>query len=186
MMLYKPSHPHSLLQDDQLFLLQRFPQDKWRMLPSFSGAAGWLGMHDSLRFGQGMLDHLGRQYLEQKLDWETFRQRLLHEAYLHYGHLDGHHRLEDDEHFPKMRLQQPKLASGFDLLENDHHQIAERLSEVDRDLLRLRQTQLQPSQQKWVDQLIDNIKQSGELLYRHLADEEDLVIPLLALQSETE
>ena len=124
--------------------------------------------------------------MDQKLDWETFQQHLLHEAYLHYGHLDGHHRLEDAEHFPKMRLQQPKLAAGFDLLENDHQQIAERLSEVNRDLLRLRQTPVPQTQQKWVEQLINNIKQSGELLYRHLADEEDLVIPLLALQPETE
>ena len=86
--VYQPTHPDSLLQADWLTLHEHMPPAKWGSLPSFSGAAIWLGMHHSLRKGQNELDYLNRQMLEQQLDWSDYKQRVLQAAWMHHGHLE--------------------------------------------------------------------------------------------------
>ena len=86
--LYQPTHPDSLLQADWLALHEHMPPAKWGSLPSFSGAAIWLGMHHSLRKGQNELDYQNRQMLEQQLDWSDYKQRVLQAAWMHHGHLE--------------------------------------------------------------------------------------------------
>ena len=115
--LFKPTHIHSKLDGSWLYLHEQMPPQKWAALPSFGTAATWLGMHHSLRRGQGELDYLSREYQQGRLRWPDYRSRLLHTAELHYGHLHGHHRLEDTHHFPQMRKLEPKLARGFDVLD---------------------------------------------------------------------
>ena len=110
-----------------------------------------------------------------------WRHNGLQAAYLHYGHLDGHHHLEDDADFPRLRALEPKLNTGFDLLERDHVHVAEQMSTI-QNLL----TQLQHvghATPALAEQLQTAMHANGELLYRHLADEEDLVIPILALHA---
>ncbi|MDO5288883.1 MAG: hemerythrin domain-containing protein [Pseudomonadota bacterium] len=180
---FRPAHPHSRLQDDWLYLHAQMPPAKWRALPSFGAAAAWLGMHDSLRRGQGRLEHLGRAYLNQRLDWPDYRRDMLCEADLHYSHLRGHHRNEDTEAFPRMRQQEPRLARGFDLLENDHQQLEQHLHAVDGWLAGLQGRAALTPDPALAEQLHTAVQTAGALLYRHLMDEEDLVIPLLALHS---
>lgn len=128
--VFTPSHPDSQLSADWLFLHAQMPPAKWPALPSFGAAASWLGMHDSLRKGQGELEHLSRDYLAQRLDWPDYRQRLLHLSGLHFDHLDGHHRNEDEHAFPHLRQLQPRLARGFDLLDADHRHIAGQIENI--------------------------------------------------------
>ena len=178
---FTPTHAASKLKPEWLYLHAHMPPEKWASLPSFGGAASWLGMYHSLRKGQNELDYLNRQFLNQHLDADAYRQRLLQAAYLHYGHLDGHHHLEDDADFPRLRTLEPKLNKGFDLLERDHVHVAEQMSTI-QNLL----TQLQHvghATPALAEQLQTAMHANGELLYRHLADEEDLVIPILALHA---
>lgn len=91
-MNFTPTHIHSKLDSDLLYLHEQMPPSKWYALPSFGSAASWLGMHHSLRRGQGELDYLNREFLNQRLEWEEYRNRVLKASELHYGHLHGHHR----------------------------------------------------------------------------------------------
>ena len=177
-----PTHPNSQLQHDWLYLHEQMPPEKWPLLPSFGSAASWLGMHQSLRKGQNQLDYLNRQYLQQQLDWQEYQNQLLQAAFLHYGHLHGHHLLEDHEDFPRLRQWQPKLARGFDLLESDHAQMDQSMQQIDSWLKQLKHTPA--AKIDLVEQLQQAMQQNGQHLYRHLADEEDLVIPILALQAQ--
>ena len=106
---------------------------------------------------------------------------MLQAAYLHYGHLDGHHHLEDDADFPRLRALEPKLNTGFDLLERDHTHVAEQMSVIQGLLLQLQRANT--ATPALAEQLQAAMHTNGELLYRHLADEEDLVIPVLALNA---
>lgn len=178
---FTPSHPHSKLQSDWLYLHADMPPAKWAALPSFGTAATWLGMHHSLRHGQGALEHLGREFLNQRLGWADYRPQLLAVADAHYSHLHGHHGLEDRHYFPRLRQQEPRLQAGFDLLDSDHATIAQQLQGIHTLLARLQQ-QGAPEQPDpaLAEQLHRAIDESGQWLYRHLMDEEDLVIPILA------
>ncbi len=179
--VFTPTHLESKLQSDWLYLHETLPPAKWGALPSFGAAASWLGMHHSLRRGQGELDYLNREYLNRRLEWEAYRSRLLKAAELHYGHLHGHHRVEDVHYFPKFRRLEPKLAQGFDVLDRDHEHINRQLHTIEPLLATL--TRRETADPALAEQLAAAIESGGEWLYRHLADEEDLVIPILALHA---
>lgn len=179
---FAPTHTHSKLQSDWLYLHEQMPPQKWYHLPSFGTASTWLGMHQSLCRGQGEIEQLNQTFAGGKLEWADYRETLLRLSYVHYGHLEGHHRLEDVRYFPKFRKLEPKLAQGFDILDNDHHHIDEQLHDIQTLLRQLRQSQT--ADPKLAEQLLTHIGQSGEWLYRHLMDEEDLVIPILAIQEQ--
>ena len=70
--LFKPTHIHSKLDGSWLYLHEQMPPQKWAALPSFGTAATWLGMHHSLRRGQGELDYLSREYQQGRLRWPDF------------------------------------------------------------------------------------------------------------------
>ncbi|WP_373747458.1 hemerythrin domain-containing protein [Neisseria dentiae] len=177
--VFKPTHTDSKLQSGWLYLHEQMPPAKWYALPSFGSAASWLGMHHSLRRGQGELDHLNREYQNHRLEWSDYRTRLLAAAELHYGHLHGHHRVEDAHYFPKFRRLEPKLAQGFDVLDSDHAHISRLLHETEALLSQLKnRPEADPA---LAEKLAASVAEGGEWLYRHLADEEDLVIPVLAL-----
>ena len=180
-MTFTPTHIHSKLDSDLLYLHEQMPPSKWYALPSFGSAASWLGMHHSLRRGQGELDYLNREFLNQRLEWDEYRNRVLKASELHYGHLHGHHRVEDAHYFPKFRQYEPKLARGFDVLDNDHQHIEQQLHQIETLLATLKQAETTPNH-ALAEQLAQAIETGGEWLYRHLTDEEDLVIPILALR----
>lgn len=179
---FKPTHVDSKLQSDWLYLHEQMPPEKWYHLPSFCTASTWLGMHQSLRRGQGEIEHLNQEYQNGAIEWQDYRHQLLHSASTHYGHLHGHHSVEDHHYFPKLRRREPKLDKGFDVLDSDHHQIEQQLKQIETLFEQLRQQQ--NNDPKLAEQLYQTIKTSGEWLYRHLTDEEDLVIPILAIQEQ--
>lgn len=181
---FAPSHPDSRLAADWLFLHAQVPPAKWPALPSFGAAASWLGMHASLRKGQGELEQLSRDYLAQRLDWRDYRQRLLQVAALHYSHLHGHHRNEDVHAFPRLRQLQPRLARGFELLDADHGHIEQQIRRIQDLLADLRQRPDNAPDAALAARLDDALRDGSRWLYLHLMDEEDLVIPVLALESE--
>ncbi len=179
---FKPTHIHSKLQSDWLYLHEQMPPEKWYHLPSFCTASTWLGMHQSLRRGQGEIEQLNQDYQNGVLEWSDYRYQLLGYARSHYGHLHGHHGIEDHHYFPKLRRREPKLDKGFDVLDSDHHQIEQQLQHIEALLAQLNNQEV--NDPKLAEQLYLAIKTSGEWLYRHLTDEEDLVIPILALSEQ--
>ncbi len=167
---------------DLLVLRERMPRDAWGTLPRGSLPSTWLSMHDSLRDGQQMLERLATHWQLKLIDAATFRDRALPMLRQHLGHLHGHHRLEDTHYFPQFRTIEPRLAKGFDLLESDHAELHTAIDALE-DLTR-RLASLDPQGDEanaLAQQLAEALHRLGPAMRQHLLDEEDLVIPLLAI-----
>lgn len=67
------------------------------------------------------------------------------------------------------------------MLDNDHQHIEQQLHQIETLLATLKQAETTPNR-ALAEQLAQAIETGGEWLYRHLTDEEDLVIPILALR----
>ena len=171
------------LTDDLRYLLIELPRERWANEAAHGTAGVWLSMHDSLRRGQSQLEALARRWQDKTVDWVGFRKQALPLLDAHLGHLHGHHRLEDQHYFPAMRRAEPRLTRGFDLLAADH----ERIDAAVRDLQQLRAQLAHVSPAEAVawqcaHDMARALPVCGTLLAQHLGDEEDLVIPLLALR----
>ena len=101
--------------------------------------------------------------------------------------LEGHHQIEDHQFFPLFGAAEPRLATGFDVLERDHEVIHQSMDEAraaanaflvadlaDRDL---------PHEVRRPLRRRGGCAACAALL-RHLDDEEDLIIPLILERSE--
>lgn len=168
-------------------LLERLPRERWPYDAADGLAGTWLAMHESLRRGQRDLESLARRWLAKEIDWLSFRKQALPLFDAHLGHLHGHHRLEDQHYFPAFRRAEPRLAAGFDLLDADHQSInasVQRLHGLQQQLANANPAQAEA----WecAHAIARELPLCGALMMQHLADEEDLVIPLLALQRQAQ
>ncbi|MFV0680862.1 hemerythrin domain-containing protein [Ottowia sp.] len=176
------NHAPSRLTPDLLYLLERLPRARWQAEAAHGTAGVWLSMHESLRQGQSRLQVLSQQWLDKKVDWMGFRQQTLPLLDAHLGHLHGHHRLEDQHYFPAFRRAAPRMAAGFDLLESDHQRIDESVRALHHLQGQLaRANPAEAAAWQCAHEIARAALACGTLLLQHLADEEDLVIPLLAL-----
>lgn len=163
------------------FLHDAMPRESWPELPANSLASTWLAMHASLRHGQARLEKLALHWQLKQLDWASFRSQFLSGTDAHFGHLHGHHRLEDQHYFPRFRTLEPRLAAGFDILHLDHQEVDFSLRALEAKVAELRRADTETDASRALaDDIAVRIYQCGQLLRRHLDDEEDLVIPLLA------
>ncbi|WP_348630710.1 hemerythrin domain-containing protein [Mesorhizobium sp. M8A.F.Ca.ET.208.01.1.1] len=95
--------------------------------------------------------------------------------------LDGHHNVEDYQYFPAFAKAEPRLKRGFDILDADHHTIhegLERNAEAANAFIRTLQ-ESEDKQRFAADAYADENSRLIAMLTRHLADEEDLIIPLI-------
>ncbi len=167
---------------DLLVLRERMPRDAWGRLPRGSLPSTWLSMHDSLRDGQQMLERLATHWQLKLIDAATFRERALPLLRQHLGHLHGHHRLEDTHYFPQFRAIEPRLAKGFDALEGDHTELHTTIDALEDLTRRLAALDWQANDAtSLIQQLTEALHRLGPAMRQHLLDEEDLVIPLLAI-----
>ena len=168
------------LTPDLRFLQKGMPREPWGQLPKGSLAATWLAMHESLRHGQQWLERVALQWQLKQLDYATFRERFLAGSEGHFSHLHAHHRLEDQHYFPQFRRLEPRLQAGFDLLHEDHAEVDAALSTLQAQVRELRAADVETDASRALaDAIAVGIYRCGQLLTRHLDDEEDLVIPLL-------
>ena len=166
------------------FLLERHPRATW---PARSSASVefWLAVHERLRHDCAGLAAVaneygaGRRAAPQLAVVAAPRLRGLIAA------MHGHHQIEDVEYFHAFRRTEPRLARGFDLLEQEH---AELNADVDAALAalgELRATAERAAQAGAAtlalaaQRYIELTERLCERLVRHLRDEEDLVVPLL-------
>lgn len=101
-------------------------------------------------------------------------------------HLDGHHRVESGHYFPAFRTLEPRIAEGIDLLDRDHdavHAHLEAMLNAGR-AFHMAVSAGAPDAADAAHRLADALDAALPALARHLDDEEDIVIPLLALKGE--
>lgn len=170
------------LPEDLRFLAEKYPRENWQGHDNIGGmAAMWLQRHDMFREVGRMLTGGIADYREGRLTAPQFASWFAPRLNYFLGNLDGHHRIEDDVYFPKFAEAEKRLKRGFDILDGDHHQIHDALeanAQTANDFLRALQED--EDRQRWAaDAYAAQNDRLVAMLTRHLADEEDLIIPLI-------
>ena len=168
-----------------LYLRADYPRGRWAE-PSLNDIARhWLQMHEGFRRHQAHMDELVAQWRADRLDAPNLHRRLIPAVQQFLQHLDAHHNIESQHYFPAMRRLEPRIAHGIDLLDRDHDAIHARLEALFRDASAFHQAAVGGGEVKdTAHRLGDTIATGGPILLRHLEDEEDIVIPLIALRGD--
>ncbi|WP_192251132.1 hemerythrin domain-containing protein [Mesorhizobium caraganae] len=170
------------LPDDLRWLVQKYPRENWQGHGNIHGLANmWLQRHDMFRELGGMLTNGIGDYREGRLTAPDFARWFAPRLNHFLGNLDGHHNVEDYQYFPAFAKAEPRLKRGFDILDADHHTIhdgLERNAETANAFIRTLE-ESEDKQRFAADAYADENSRLIAMLKRHLADEEDLIIPLI-------
>ncbi|MBB5747520.1 hemerythrin domain-containing protein [Brevundimonas variabilis] len=166
------------------WLREAFPRSRWDEASVPGSATHWLQMHAGFRQASRHMEKVAEAYRSGSIDLRDFHGRLLPTLSGFLQHLDGHHRIETTHYFPQFRAIEPRIAPGIDLLDRDHYAVhaqLERLAECGNALHRT----VRAGNINAVDdaaRMADALDTAASPLLRHLDDEEDIVIPLMALR----
>lgn len=177
---------------DLTALLDRYPRETWLNHANLGATATfWLSRHDMFRDLGGQLQASLSRYREGTVGLDDFRHWFAPRLQFFLQQLEHHHQIEDTHYFPVFERAEPKLAYGFDLLEGDHlliHRDLVAVAEGANGLLSVGrpQGQRQPNdgERRAADAYGEASDRLLERLTRHLADEEDLIIPLILDRGE--
>ncbi len=172
---------------DIAYLRATYPVPTWRAHRNFGElSAFWLQVHASLRDHGGQLQRTTRAFREGQLDAGGFQRFFVPHLNQFLQHLNAHHQIEDSAYFPKFRALDRRMEVGFDLLEADHAAIHDALlasAEAARSLLGA-VARDDDTRRRAADAYATGADALLALLLRHLADEEDLVIPAMLEHGE--
>jgi hypothetical protein len=174
------------LPDDIAYLRDRFPKGAWLGHANFGQLADfWLHVHATLRGEGAQVIAAIEDFREGRVDANGFQRAFVPRLNGFLQHLDGHHRIEDAVYFPKFRTLDTRMAKGFDLLEADHAAIhAALVTTVDSARGLLTALASPDGGPRAADAHAVAAQTLTALLLRHLADEEDLVIPAMLEHGE--
>ena len=166
-----------------LFLRDLYPRESWVNNPALGDLGHfWLHKHASLNGLAARVGEAGVAWRAGAVDSLRFRANFVPALRQLLGDLEGHHQVEDQYYFPQFRRIEPRLAGGFDILESDHTAIHARIVatvEAANTFLRAPPEDA-GGLRRAADRYVDATGLLIAGLARHLTDEEDLVIPLLA------
>lgn len=168
-------------------LTEKYPRDIWPAHQNLGMTARfWLERHDGFRELGGTLTKATDDFREGKLQPPEFRKFFAPRLQFFLESLEGHHHVEDYSYFPIFRAAEKRLAKGFDVLEGDHEAIhAEilRTVEIANGLLRAMDSH-EDARRAATDLYAGASERLIKFLVRHLADEEDLIMPVILDQGE--
>lgn len=182
-----PLESRAGLPDELAYLRAAYPKTGWDKHRNFGQlSAFWLQVHASLREEGRQLREATTAFREERLDATGFQRFFAPRLYQFLQHLDGHHRIEDAVYFPKFRALDQRMVAGFDLLEADHDHIHEALLASARNGQALLTSLGRGSDaaRRAADDYVANADRLLALLVRHLADEEDLIVPAMLHHGE--
>jgi len=170
------------LPQEMRILLRDYPRDKWLENPNFARSIqNWMGAHAMFR----QLGELNRSetelYLNKERDPADYAARLSQFGNMLVHNLHGHHTWEDQSFFPELEEADPRFAQGLEMLESDHVHMDEVLDRFTRGANRVvKLIQLDEVQAREEAKILHEMTEEIErFLFRHLTDEEDLVVPIL-------
>jgi hemerythrin-like domain-containing protein len=173
------------LPDDIAFLRADYPRGDWRVHTNFGQLADfWLQVHTSLRHEGSEVSRVVDAFRNRQLGADEFQRAFVPRLNGFLQHLDQHHRIEDDAYFPKFRKLDERLVIGFDLLETDHELIHDRLIATVEHARQMIDMLSSPATYRAADAYAIAAEILLDLLLKHLADEEELVIPTMLKHGE--
>jgi iron-sulfur cluster repair protein YtfE (RIC family) len=154
-------------------LADAYPRANWHGHANFGELVRfWMQRHAMFRQLIDVLHTDATQVLSAEIPFEAYRPRLSRYGGLLLNELHNHHQVEDHHYFPQLVALDARLERGFDLLESDHdamdgllHEMAEGANAV-----------LQGGE---AGPFLERLTGFGNLLERHLTDEEDIVVPVI-------
>ncbi len=169
------------LPDALRVLLADYPRDMWATDPDFDGLIKfWLDRHMMFRKIVATMQSDARSFIDNKIDPATFASRLSRYGGMFVNGLHEHHTIEDTHYFPQLATKDPRIESGFDILDKDHHDIDKLLNTfVERANGILQQRDQANTMRTAVGHFETEMTDLERLLDRHLNDEEELVVPVI-------
>ncbi len=173
--------------DELQVLLKKFPRNSWKHQTA-SLSQFWLDKHNEFRHQSRQLIAFTHNYREEKIQGQELVKRLGPSLQIFLSHLNGHHAIEDDHYFPRFRSADKRLAPGFDVLEDDHYLLHEGMNELAEKFNALAGSVRSSKKTSVHKRAADSYMTSADLFFKrmlqHLADEEDLIIPLMLEQGQ--
>ena len=178
----------SSLPDALRVLVAEYPRDGWESHPNLTGLIRfWLERHLIFRRIQGLLIEETRGLIDGDRDPDAYARHLARLGNSFLGDLHGHHTIEDLHFFPRLQCLDARIASGFDLLEADHHEIDPRLQALaDRANAVLTAVREGAPTAQSAGRLEAELVGLQVFLDRHLTDEEELVVPVILAHPEAD
>lgn len=168
------------LPDALRVLLAEYPKLAWQAHPNFSGLVEfWLERHVMFR---RLFEHLQRDAaarIEREIDPAQYNARLSRYGSMLVSQLHGHHQIEDDHYFPKLKTLDARLEHGFEILDKDHHAldgIINRFSNAANAVLKA------PDEAAAREETVafqGELSSFHQMLNRHLNDEEEIIVPVI-------
>jgi iron-sulfur cluster repair protein YtfE (RIC family) len=167
-------------------LLADYPRARWGEPTLAEMARFWLGVHENFRRHHAHMVAVAEHWRAGHSDLRGLHGRLIPSVDQFLQHLDMHHRIESGQYFPTFRRIEPRIAHGVDLLDRDHDVVHE-------DLERLLQAAIAfhrdiqgngPGAADTAARLTEVLDVMGPRVLRHLHDEEEIVIPLIATRAD--
>ncbi|MDI6623616.1 MAG: hemerythrin domain-containing protein [Brevundimonas sp.] len=174
------------LPSDCLYLREAFPRERWTTDGLHPTARRWLHMHGGFRAHQAEMGAMIEAWRAGAVDASTLHRALIPALQQFLQHLDGHHRIESGHYFPALRQLEPRIAAGIELLDRDHDAIHAHIEAMVRTGRALHEAVAGRATDAGdrVERLAEVLDLAGPQLARHLYDEEDIVIPLIALRGD--
>ncbi|WP_254919106.1 hemerythrin domain-containing protein [Oceanicola sp. 22II-s10i] len=170
------------LPDEMQFLLRAHPRETWPDHPNFARSVqNWMGAHATFRTLASYVTEDTARFLDKEIDERTYAHTLAKYGHILIRNLHGHHTWEDRTFFPELGAAEGRLQRGLDILEADHEALDATLDSFARGANRVVQlAQLSPVDvAREVPGVEKDAATIAALLDRHLADEEDLVVPII-------
>lgn len=168
-------------------LLEEYPREVWEEHVNLGQMARfWLDIHNNFRAHGRSLERTALEFREGLLMPQRFREVFAPRLQTFLNHLNGHHQIEDFQFFPVFGEAEPRLLTGFDVLENDHeaiHHVMDRMAETANGFMKV-DSENRDAMMRAGEAYVGASEAMVRMLARHLDDEEDLIIPLILDRTE--
>jgi hemerythrin-like domain-containing protein len=171
---------------DLRLLIDRYPREVWTGHANLGAMAQfWMRRHDMFREIAAALEQATAAFRDGTASAQDLRAWFPSRLQFFLQQLNAHHQIEDLHYFPVFQAAEARLAHGFDVLETDHRVIHQQIdATVEAANLFLRTAVNDGALRGAGERYAAKNGALLRLLAQHLADEEDLIIPLILDRSE--
>jgi len=171
---------------DLRLLIDRYPREVWTGHANLGAMAQfWLQRHAMFREIAAALEQATAAFRDGTANAQDLRAWFPSRLQFFLQQLNAHHQIEDLHYFPVFQAAEARLAHGFDVLETDHRVIHGQIdATVEAANVFLRTAVNDDALRGAGDRYAAQNDALLRLLAQHLADEEDLIIPLILDRSE--
>lgn len=177
-----PISTRTQLPDEFQTLLKDYPREAWEKHPDMAPfTQNWLEAHAMFRRLDKIIVKDTQKFLDKSRSGEDFAKRIGFYGGQLVDNLTRHHHFEDEQFFPTISSVTPDFDRGLKMLESDHEALTKAMEDFVISGNSAIDLAVQDDAQA-IDaagKVLEKAQALQDFLTRHLADEEDLVVPIL-------